>query len=205
MAYGRVRFIVEWGLGSSSTFGAEDMEALAYLDQSVGILAEAVGASSDVSLLLMDTHAAVNGAAPEDYKAYASDIRQSAGCFGFETSLLSDFLRQSDGLTIEDVIAHSQCFEPEWAELSEYSRQELSRRAASHSVRHAAEHAARLYFCVSRLEGTILTAIFAGGILITYQTPNFSFLLPSLPTVFTFVAAGRVTKRPWFRRDGVVR
>jgi hypothetical protein len=199
-----LQFFVEWGLGAGSTFDAEDAAALDYLGETTALLSRNAmphTARGVVRILLTDSHAAVNGVSVRDQQTYAASVRDAALARSFEPLLISDVIREHAGLTVDELLERSACFEPEWASLSSFTRQELTRRAAFRSKRDVPEIAARLYYCVSRLEGVILRSAFAGSIVVTYQTPNFAFLLPALPTIFMFVAKGRVTRRPWFKND----
>jgi hypothetical protein len=199
-----LHFIAQWGLSREASFDDNDVRTLDYLAEGVRMLADAAGVEQRMTLLIMDSHAAVNGIGVAEYERYALDVRNHATGRGIDCANFLDIARDG-GLTMQRIESEGESFDEHWGQLSDFTREEMNRRAFCHSHRGGdVKEAGKLYFCVSKVEAAILSAAFCGAVLVTFHTPNFAFLLPNLPTVFTYAGPMKSTQRPWFKYDGAI-
>jgi len=196
---GRLDFLLEWGLGSNVEWGQEDSNALQNALNITNAVSRLVACDAVLTLIVTDTHAAINGLPQSEWREYANSVSSNAAQQGVATEMLSGVLGNSLYETSHECLDLFIDREAAWDSLTPFQCAELKARASRRSLQGDPQIAAKLYVQASLVEGVKILARWPGAIGLTYHTPNFGFLVPPLPTIFMFVEPGRVVGRPWFR------
>lgn len=201
---GKLHFLCEWGLGKNVSFGEPDLVAISHIEKIVTAISSITKTSTSIMFLLTDTHAQVNGIDSSQWGKYGADVRNSLSDRGHDSCFLSSLISQiPESMFSEDTVVNAPI--ASWGKLTEFQQTEMVRRANRCSNGKNAKQAAQEYFDLSRIERAAIAGFYPQGVFITYHTPTFNFLLPSLPTIYSFVSANRNVLRPWFRelKDGM--
>lgn len=194
-----LRMYALWGFGRKDSVAAADIEAMDFLSDTTTRVASCLGIESTLHLILTDTHATVNQVNPEVINSYARSVTATAECRGIQCSLMSDLMVNVVGCHWKTIFNSWDPDRRVWNHLSSATRDELTRRAQESSQAADSVACAIEYVRTATFESLVLNRRVQQGVLLTYHTPNFAFLLPAVPIIFTFVGNKRKSKRPWFQ------
>jgi len=193
-----ISFLAYWGCGTRDAIAEVDRMALERLKEFVDNARRVPQAPPLLTLIFTDTHARNNQLPEGRVTRYFAAVSERARALGMETTLMSE-LCTGAGLgarQIEDEIL-SPASEAAWQ--AHPRRQQLIEQAAKHVEQGAdIEARAKAYFVMTRLEGRIIAEQYPFSILVTYNSPEFDFVLPPLPTVYLNSYKDGTAVKPWF-------
>jgi hypothetical protein len=194
-----LRFVSHWGIGRRSSWGRSEDEALSFLKSWLDELSARIGLEYTVEFLITDTHARINGVAPESAARYAGSAIEALESHGHRASPMSDWLRSVNGDGGAEWRHRYDVSDSEWGQLPESWVREL-RRCAGLRFKDAdnVDEAARRYYAVNLVESAVIGHHMPRHGLISYQNPGVEFLLPPLPKIHAYVGPDHLVKRPWF-------
>lgn len=190
--------VMQWGVGWRANVTTAEESALERVVAIARSLGEILGSGSDLLLLVTDTHATVNRIPIETVAGYISSLRLLAGRWNLPVMRTSDMLPPEHMLRINSLSSDKIIQEALWRRVPNGLQRMLVRSAAQHARGREPIEAAQAYISLCILEGGILTPQLANNLLVTFQAPEFAWLLPSVPTLFAYWRPGTLI-RPWFK------
>lgn len=183
-------FVLYWGKGPRSTIAAPDIHCLDYLVS----LAARVKATYDkgalISLILTDTHAALNGHLERETAQYHGEIAHEARKRGFEHYSLSELTAAAG-----DLVRAEDCPTP--------SAQILEQLAGSatrwYRGEGTAEDGARRYYKMNMVEKRVIELFFSASVFVTFNGSEHRELFPDrLPIFYMYSLRRGFGVKPWF-------
>jgi L-tyrosine isonitrile synthase len=184
-----VPFIMYWGKGPRPAMAKPDLDCIAFLDAMLDRVREVYTHGAKLKLLFTDTHALLNGHAPDAVRAYFGEIARYVGERGIETCWLGDVLRASGLADLET---------------EEEMPQELGERLTASARKWyfgdgTVEEGALRYYRANMIERRGVEAIYPHSIMITFNTSALRALLPlGLPVFYMYSMRRGLSVKPWF-------
>jgi len=194
-----VHFIMYWGIGNRPNIGKPEIDAMSFLFDNLNRLSGELGLQYDITFVLTDTHATINGINRHIASSYCDSVCKEFDGQGryFEklssivcddgascaTSLCEEYITQLDPLSC----------------LPESTKEVIIDNARRCAIDKDPVQAAREYIALSLIESPVVRNKYSTSIQITYQPPSMMWILPALPTIHMYVGAGHEKKRPWFK------
>ena len=184
-------FVLYWGKGPRYELAEPDttcLDFLAALESRVRRLYEP-GAS--LRLIFTDTHAALNGHAPQDMEAYFSAVESAARERGFDGCWLSELVFAAEAAGAIELVGE---------EVPDEMLQKLGACAAKwYRGRGTAEEGAQRYLQMNMIEKRAVQFAFPQAIFVTFNGSEFRNLFPERMPVFYMYSLRRGTSvKPWF-------
>ena len=190
----RVGLVFLWGVHGKTGVGDDDLKAMAYLKQFLDYLSVQFAAVINMTIIVCDTHAAVNRA-PDTYREqYAGGIEAEATHYDWATQRMSG-LWQQHGITMEAVAAEALKIDVE------SSAPRLVEFAHRYYKGRDAVEGARRYLAARLLEKPVIADAFKDCIHVTPVEPSLYFLQPNLPEFHVWLTKRGCSVKPWFPRE----
>lgn len=187
----RLRMFFLWGVHGKPDIGLDDRKALEYLFELLGYLSRQLDMKTEMTLVICDTHGAVNHAPREGMESYIEGIESSATEYGWPTLRMST-LWEDEGITLEAVRKRAPALDIP----REASR--LVQFAGQYYLGDDPAKGAREYLAARLLERSILSRRFKGFIHVTPVEPSLQFLQPELPEFYVWIGKRGNSVKPWF-------
>ena len=186
-----VSFILYWGKGPRCRLGEPDIECLDYLGTFASRVLEVYEPGAAIKLIFTDTHAALNGHAPDRVRAYFAEVEACAAERGFETCFLGELIRSAEAVAI--------CA-PNDDDVSEEILQRLSAGARKwYRGDGTAGEGALKYFQMNMIEKRAVELAFPRSIFVTFNSSELRVLFPNyLPVFYMYSLRRGVSVKPWF-------
>jgi hypothetical protein len=184
-----VSFVLYWGKGPRSAVESYDTQCLDYLASLAARVEAAYPMGAAVSLVLTDTHAALNGHRPHEVTQYFTEVETEAHKRGFDCYLLGELTEAAGrGIRVES------------CEPSEEILQQLARSAMRwYRGDGTAEQGARDYYRMNMLEKRVIEHFFPASIFATFNGREHRDLFPdSLPVFYMYSLKRGTSIKPWF-------
>lgn len=186
-----VPFVLYWGKGPRCALDQPDIACLDYLAMMGARVRQIYEPGAAFKLIFTDTHAALNGHAPEAMERYFGAVEGAARERGFDTCWLSELV-----FAAEDADAIDAAEEPLSAEMLEKLGACASKwfRGEGTPTQGAAQ-----YFRMNMIEKRAVQFAFPRAIFITFNGSEFRRLFPERMPVFYMYSLRRGTSvKPWF-------
>ncbi|MBI3453317.1 MAG: acyl--CoA ligase [Rhodospirillales bacterium] len=189
-----------WGCGNRPTLAQVDLRALERLEEMRHELALVPNVPVNLTLLLTDVHARLNGKPEATREMYFAAIRTAAEKLGFRVDWLGDAWRR-DGIDVENSFRaiDDDAFAAMWNDLP--IREQLLVQAEKHFQGEDIRRGAQAYYWACQQDRRILTERYSGHIFITYNMPPLDACLPDLLRLYIYPHTRRKSDKPWFDSD----
>lgn len=193
-----VPFVLYWGKGPRQRVGKPEIASLNYLGAFADRIRRVYGAGAAIKLIYTDTHADLNGHAPQAIDSYFAAMQMEAAARGFTDCRLNDLV-----LAIQD--AESTAIEgienPDPATM-----QRLSECAAKwYRGEGSTNEGAIEYFRLNMVEKRAVELAFPHAVFITFNGSEFRSLFPdNMPIFFMYSVKRGVSAKPWFLPEAVL-
>jgi len=194
-----LKLVAYWGIGGKKGVTEAEDRALAFQSEWLRILNREVGIEVTIAYLITDTHAVVNGVAADAIASYSDAVQTLLHRHGHSSAKMRDVIPASLLPDFDGLLRDEQHDSDVWRQVSPSARRALARCAAYHARRNeSSERTAQRYYLVNRYEAALVTIAFPNSCFLSYQNHGLRFLLPNMPTIFCFVGADGLVRRPWF-------
>ena len=188
-----VPFILYWGKGRRDDVEAPERQCLDYLDKLSDRISEIYPVGAEITLILTDTHAALNGYSEDSISRYFSAVTAESRRYGIATVLLSQIVQDYPSEPMLDAVA--QISTDQFAELVR-SAEKWYRGSGS------PEQGAMAYYRANMVEKAAVQQCCPSAIFVTFNGSSHRFLLPSgLPVFYMYSIRKGVAVKPWFIDD----
>jgi hypothetical protein len=188
---GPIPFVLYWGKGPRRRLGEPDIECLDYLGALARRVHEAYKPGAVFKLIFTDTHAQLNGHAPDSVREYFAEVGTHAGERGFETCFLSELTRSAEA---ETNLAAAEEIVPE------ETLQRLSTSARKwYRGDGTAGQGALKYYQMNMIEKRAVELAFPRSIFVTFNGSDLRSLFPDrLPIFYMYSLRRGFSVKPWF-------
>jgi L-tyrosine isonitrile synthase len=184
-----IPFIMYWGKGPRPVMAKPDVDCIAFLDAMLGRVREVYAHGAKLKLLFTDTHALLNGHAPDAVRSYFGEIAHYVRERGIESCWLGDVLRTSG-------LAEAKAEDEMPQELGERLRASAKKWYFGEGT---VEEGALSYYRANLIERRAVEAIYPHSIMITFNTSALRALLPlGLPVFYMYSMRRGLSVKPWF-------
>jgi len=186
-----VSFILYWGKGPRCRIGEPDIACLDYLGAFAQRVGDVYAPGATIGLIFTDTHAALNGHAPQEIQAYFTEVQAGAGERGFSTCWLSELTRSTQA---------AAAFSIDDQPVPQEMLQRLSTSAGKwYRGDGTAADGARKYFRMNMIEKRAVEIAFPRSIFVTFNGSDLRCLFPDhLPIFYMYSLRRGVSVKPWF-------
>lgn len=184
-----VSFTMYWGKGDRATAGEDEKQAILYLQEMIKAIGKKYLHGANITFILTDTHAELNGYSMSEIEKYFDSVSQLARKVGFNTTKLSNFVGFDEKkLSKEGNI-----------EIKKELLKLLTESAEKHCKRYDAETGARLYYLQNQIERKAVSRKFSDSIFLTYNGRALDDILPTeLPIFYMYSVEKGTSVKPWF-------
>jgi L-tyrosine isonitrile synthase len=184
-----VPFIMYWGKGPRPTMAKPDVDCVAFLDAMLDRVREVYAHGAKLRLLFTDTHALLNGHAPDAVRAYFEEIARYVRERGIDSCWLGDVLRTSG-------LAESKAEDEMPKELGERLTASAKKWYFGEGT---VEEGALRYYRANMIERRAVEDVYPHSIMITFNTSALRALLPlGLPAFYMYSMRRGLSVKPWF-------
>jgi hypothetical protein len=186
-----VPFVLYWGKGPRCDVGEPDITCLDYLASLGERVQQVYEPGASFKLMFTDTHATLNGHAPEDQEQYFNAVEDMARERGFDACWLSELVYAAENENAIDLVD-----EP----VSDEMLMKLGACAAKW-FRGAGtpEDGATRYLRMNMIEKRAVQHAFPRSIFVTFNGSEFRSLFPDRMPIFYMYSLRRGTSiKPWF-------
>lgn len=182
-----VRLLIYWGCYSRDVAGAAESNLVAYVEAIRSAISDNGPSQCQVHVIFTDTHAQLNGTSDERIQSYLRSSRYLIERQFWSMDILSDLVSYSPRQTDKN---YNTFFEREIDILVQQSeRVHGAKLGRSKAYEYLASNITEAGYILER---------FPSALFLHAGVSELNFLLPSLPKLYVFTGAGRVTKKPWF-------
>ena len=187
-----VPFVLYWGKGPRSSVGTPEIACLEFLHSLAERIRAVYAIGASFKLIFTDTHANLNGHAPEAIESYFASVRAEAGARGFEDCRLSTL--------VESLQTGGPDNDNNQELPDEHTLVRLSECAAKwYRGEGNADQGAVEYFRMNMVEKRAVQHAFPQSIFITFNGSEFRSLFPDRMPIFYMYSLKRgVSSKPWF-------
>ena len=186
-----VSFVLYWGKGPRSELAEPDTACLDYLESLGSRVRQVYAPGASFKLICTDTHANLNGHAPEAIKTYFDAVEQAARERGFDACWLSElvFAAEAAGaIDLADEQIPDDMLEKLGACAAKWFRGEGT-----------VEEGAARYLDMNMIEKRSVQFAFPRSIFVTFNGSEFRSLFPAGMPIFYMYSLRRGTSvKPWF-------
>lgn len=182
-----VQFVLYWGKGPRRHSAGPDLECLDYLEAFARRVREQYATGAAVTLILTDTHAELNGHAPEAVDDYFGEIAAEAARHDFSCCRLSRLVAEAGSV-------------PDGENPSEDLLRSLVVSAAKwYRGEGSAEEGALTYYRLNMAEKRAVEHAFPNAVFLTFNGSEFRDLFPArLPVFYMYSLRRGFGVKPWF-------
>ncbi len=192
-----VPFVLYWGKGPRRHIGKPEIASLNYLGAFADRIRRVYGAGAAIRLICTDTHADLNGHAPQAIEDYFASLLTEAHARGFTDCRLSKLVR---------AVKDAEREEPDGGtDPDPTTLQRLSECAAKwYRGEGSASEGAIEYFRLNMVEKRAVELAFPHAIFVTFNGSEFRNLFPdNMPVFFMYSIKRGVSAKPWFLPDEI--
>lgn len=185
-----IEFVLYWGKGPRLSLATPEIQCLDYLAAFAGRVSAVYAPGTRVTLIFTDTHAALNGHAPELAQQYFDEVETAALRRGFAGCRLGDLVAK-----FRDEVAQAHATSRPAATITNLTR------SASRWYRGSgdAESGAAAYYDMNMIEKRVIGAAFPQAIFITFNGSELRELFPDrLPIFYMYSLRKGFGVKPWF-------
>lgn len=193
-----IRLVGFWGASDKREVDMADLEAIQQLEALQQEVKQHHLPGLEITLVLSDEHARLNGFNEREYRAYLHDIEEILHKAEIRTSRLSALWRRWK--IRDDIIENwQQRFESEnknwWNDvlIKNFLEESAKKIARQKDSRKAAQR----YYVMRRLEAEKLRREFREAIFFTYSSDKYQMIFPDMATLYLWVRKG-TSHSPWF-------
>ncbi len=187
---GPIEFVLYWGKGRRTALDEPDTACLGYLASMVERIRQVYAPGASIRLIFTDTHATLNGHAPEAMNAYFDAVEDAALKHGFLTARLNHVVetaRRTQDLEAGEV--------PSEAVL----RNLVACAAKWYRGESSTEEGALEYFRMNMVEKRAVETVYPDAIFVTFNGGEFRDLFPARMPIFYMYSLRRgFGVKPWF-------
>jgi hypothetical protein len=192
MQFGRpVPFVLYWGKGPRCELAEPDTACLDYLASLGSRVRQVYTPGASFKLIFTDTHANLNGHAPEAIEAYFNAVEQAARERGFDTCWLSELVfaaESADAIDVTDEHFPDEMLHKLGACAAKWFRGEGT-----------VEEGAVRYLQMNMIEKRSVQFALPRSIFVTFNGSEFRSLFPERMPIFYMYSLRRGTSvKPWF-------
>lgn len=184
-------FVLYWGKGPRRGLDAPDTACLDYLALLGARVRKVYGPGAAFRLIFTDTHATLNGHAPQDMEAYFGAVERAARERGFDGCRLSELVFAAEAADAIDLVD-----EP----IPDEMLQRLGASAAKwFRGEGTVEEGAARYLKMNMVEKRSVQFAFPRSIFVTFNGSEYRSLFPDRMPIFYMYSLRRGTSvKPWF-------
>ena len=186
----QVEFVLYWGKGPRMTVANPDRECLDYLAQVTKRICAFYAPGAVMRLIQTDTHAALNGHAPQVINSYFGGIEVEAAARGFTVCRLGDLVQAN---------AAAEVGTPPVVPAADTLENLV--RSATRWYRGGGDIAAGAarYYQMNMVEKRAVEAAFPASVFVTFNGSEFRELFPdNLPVFYMYSLRKGYGVKPWF-------
>lgn len=184
-----LKIILYWGAYSKSTIDECELGLIEYIDRISKIIVTESGVEVDVSVILTDTHAKLNGAQEDTIKLYYETVTDTLHRIGWETHYLSKVAPEPPYIS-----SLQEKLPPQYERALNLLIQDAT---LLHDLSHA-ESLAWQYLQLNIFEAAQVSRHWPRACFLHTGIPELAFMLPSLPMLYGFTSTKRDARKPWF-------
>jgi L-tyrosine isonitrile synthase len=185
-----VSFVLYWGKGPRAHVAEPEITCLDFLGSLAKRVGEVYAAGATIELIFTDTHAGLNGHAPQTIQQYFAEVRAQAGERGFSTRLLSELTSaaQASAAPLDDEPAPEKVL------------QHLSTSAGKwYRGAGTARDGALKYYQMNMIEKRAVEFAYPHSIFVTFNGSDLRCLFPDrLPVFYMYSLRRGFSVKPWF-------
>ena len=187
---GPIEFVLYWGKGRRTALDEPDTVCLGYLASMAERIRQVHGAGASIRLIFTDTHATLNGHAPEAMNAYFDAVGDAAREHGFLTARLTQVVETArDKRSIEAGEVPSEAV----------LRNLVACAAKWYRGENSTEEGALEYFRMNMVEKRAVETVYPDAVFITFNGGEFRDLFPERMPIFYMYSLRRgFGVKPWF-------
>ena len=183
-------FVLYWGKGPRSTIADPDIQCLDYLSSLAARVKSTYDKGTLISLILTDTHAALNGHPERETAAYHGEIAVEARKRGFEHYSLSELTAAAG-----DLVRAEDCPAPS----AEILQQLAGSAMRWYRGEGTSEEGARRYYGMNMVEKKVVELFFSSSVFVTFNGSEHRELFPDrLPIFYMYSLRRGFGVKPWF-------
>lgn len=187
-----ITFVLYWGKGPRATVAGPEVTCFDFLAHMVRRIKCAYSPGAAITLILTDTHAALNGHGAESVANYFRTVKEAADAYDFSSCHLSEIVR-SDERKVWDTEE-----QPDFDILSR-----LEKCAAKwYRGEHSPAIGAAEYYRMNMVEKKAIEQAFPQAIFVTFNGSEYRELFPTnLPVFYMYSLRKGISVKPWFVDD----
>lgn len=186
-----VEFVLYWGKGPRASASEHEIVCLDFLAAMAARIRTIYPVGAIFRLIFTDTHATLNGHAPESMNAYFADVAGLAAARGFATCRLGDLIATHDPDNRFHVDGDLS-LDPMFADLTRCA-------AKWYAGEGCAEEGAENYYRMNLREKRVVEVAFPDSIFVTFNGSTFRGLFPDrLPIFYMYSLRRGCAVKPWF-------
>lgn len=200
-----VSFVLYWGKGVRNSVAGPEMCCLDYLAGMAAKVAAVHKPGASFTLLLTDTHAALNNHRPAAIDAYFASVGAEAQRRGFASRRLSDVVEKRAGTGPKLIFTrrageHQSTDRAACADIAVEVLDQLTACAAKwYGGEGDAARGAREYLAMNMIEKRAVEAAYPGSIFVTFNGSDFRAMFPDgLPVFYMYSIKKGIAVKPWF-------
>lgn len=192
----RLRLFLLWGVHKKEQVGADDHETIEFLSKFQQYLTQRLSVAINMTIVVCDTHAEVNGIASDAREPYVDGVISAVTTRGWSALRMSS-LWEEGGISIQTVKSRAATLDVET-----YAPR-LIQFAHHYYLGGDAVDGASQYLAARLLEAPLLERRFQGAIHVTPTEPSLRHLQPFLPEFYIWLRKRGCSVKPWFSRGPV--
>jgi len=186
-----LHFVLYWGKGPRCSLGEPDSTCMDYLAMLGSRVRQVYEPGAAFTLVCTDTHATLNGHAPQDIEDYFQAVEEAARERGFDSCWLSEvvFAAEAAGaIALDDELISEEVLRKLGASAAKWFRGEGT-----------AEEGATRYLQMNMVEKRAVQFAFPRSIFITFNGSEYRCLFPQRMPIFYMYSLRRgMAVKPWF-------
>ncbi len=188
-----IKILAYWGASDKNKISSSDLKTLDFLKKLILNISEIYVPSIEITFLLSDVHAELNGYKKENYRSYLKQISQKLEKNkNMKFIYLSDFLDKNSKNKI-----NLEKFNFESSQI----KNKLLFQAEKHGRTGSKEFHAEKYFYQRVLESKLIEEKFKDFIFSAYSVGDMQEIYPQIPTLYFWVTKKKDGVVPWFREN----
>lgn len=188
-----LKLLFLWGVHGKPCLADDDHQALDFLAAFLEYLSLRLSISTQMNVVMCDTHGAVNRVDANIAEGYAAQVESAAMARGWATLRMSQ-LWQFAGISLDMVNAQAETLD------IKACSPRLIQFARRYYLGPDVEDGVRRYLTARLLEKPVLSGKFQGAIHVTPVEPSpfLQYLQPELPEFYVWIKKRGCSVKPWF-------
>lgn len=184
-----IPFVLYWGRGPRTKIGEPEKRSISFIRSLQERIVPIYALGAKFTLVLTDTHAALNGYEEEETTGYFNSVIDYSKHLGFEHRRMSEILSCNLSFPM-----------PSSLSLEEPLAQRLTLSATRHfKGKGTPRQGAAAYYLQNQAERFAIAQEFPSAIFVTFNGKEFRSLFPeSMPIFYSYSLCKGCSKKPWF-------